>query len=261
MVPMITRMPPRLSEITPKWLFGVISVLFAIFVAGWFARDWLSERLLRNLLHEFGITATFRTWSLAISSNGLARGPDINSHFYQLRVESIELELFGPRGGSLDEFGDGVVFATTKGRLGFASRDGHRTSLDESVPMNEAALLAYVEDEGLDRIPQTRVADILAHETRDGVSKLFVSHHYYVDRCIEFRISSIQLELDAGVVRLTGPWELVYVARPCINPNVTKPQATFAKASRMRVNVWRVATLSRRRSRVRPPGRTSCAAR
>ena len=45
------------------------------------------------------------------------------------------------------------------------------------------------------------------------------------------------------------------------NPNVTNIQATFANASRMRVKVCRVATLSLSRSRIRPPGRTSCAAR
>ena len=54
---------------------------------------------------------------------------------------------------------------------------------------------------------------------------------------------------------------LFSVVFPKVNPDVTKTQATFAKAFRMRVKVYWVASLSVSLSRMAPPGRTNCAAR
>ena len=61
-----------------------------------------------------------------------------------------------------------------------------------------------------------RVADILLHQQSQDRFKLFVSHHYYTEECVEFRISSTGLQLHDGRVSLTGGWKTEFIADPCI---------------------------------------------
>jgi cytochrome c2 len=57
---------------------------------------------------------------------------------------------------------------------------------------------------------------VVSREISDGHYELFVTHHYYVDNCIEFRVSSALLQVREHEPPLLGPWKTLYSARPCI---------------------------------------------
>jgi cytochrome c2 len=61
-----------------------------------------------------------------------------------------------------------------------------------------------------------RVADVVSREISPGHYELFVSHHYYVENCIEFRVSSALLQVREDEPPLLGSWKRIYSARPCI---------------------------------------------
>ena len=61
-----------------------------------------------------------------------------------------------------------------------------------------------------------RVADILLREISPEEFTLFVSHHYLIGECVEFRVSSTKLSMRDGRVRVSGDWNTVFTANPCI---------------------------------------------
>ena len=60
-----------------------------------------------------------------------------------------------------------------------------------------------------------RVADILLHKQSSDKFTLFVSHHYFAEDCLEFRISSTSLHLDSELAMTFSPWKTVFIVHPC----------------------------------------------
>ncbi len=140
--------------------------------------------------------------------------PIIESHLYALQQQTVELEKFSGRGGAIEPLGDKLLLVTTKGRIALIHPDGEVVYLQERIPMSRSAL----ESIGLTAIDLSRfrVADILLHEQLPDKFRLFVSHHYFVGDCIEFRISSTLLHLDTEQALTLGPWKTEFRANPCI---------------------------------------------
>ena len=61
-----------------------------------------------------------------------------------------------------------------------------------------------------------RVADILLKKVSPEEITLFVSHHYLVGDCVEFRISSTELDLENEGIVVSGDWKTEFTANPCI---------------------------------------------
>ena len=140
----------------------------------------------------------------------------IGSHLYAFQQHMVALEEFDGRGGAIEPLGDKLLVVTPRGRIALVHPAGEAVYLREQVPMNQAAL----EDSAL---PQTstvqksfRVADILLHEQSPDTFTLFVSHHYFTEDCVEFRISSTSLHLDSASAMTFSPWQTLFIADPCL---------------------------------------------
>jgi len=135
--------------------------------------------------------------------------PFIVSHLYMIQPLAVELEQFLARGGAIEPFDDSLLVATPRGRLAVVDAHGTVEYLPQTVPMNAWAS-GWIPWIGF------RVADILLHKHSQNRYKLFVSHHYYTEECVEFRVSSTSLQLHEGQVSLTGGWKTEFTAEPCI---------------------------------------------
>ena len=137
--------------------------------------------------------------------------PIIKSQLYELQPLVVEIEAFYGTGGAIESLGDQLLLVTPKGRIAVIDAGGELNYLPQKVPMNEfAAREELIIREGL------RVADILLHEQAAGSFRLFVSHHYFVEDCVEFRISSTLLNLDDGQARVSDSWKTEFIAEPCL---------------------------------------------
>ncbi len=144
----------------------------------------------------------------------LAVSSPITTHLYEVQVDAVELEEFPNWGGAIESLGDGLLVATPRGRLALIDVDGQVKYLPQKVPMNEAA------SEGPILWTGFRVADILLHEREPDLFTLFVSHHYFTESCVEFRVSSISVRADDTNATLTGSWDTVLIVNPCISSDI-----------------------------------------
>ena len=138
----------------------------------------------------------------------------IATHLYEIQVDAVELEAFPNWGGAIEPLGDGLIVATPRGRLALVDGDGQVEYLPQKVPMNEAASERPILWTGF------RVADILLHEREPDLFTLFVSHHYFTESCVEFRVSSISMRSSDMNTTLTGRWETVLIVDPCIGNDI-----------------------------------------
>ena len=138
----------------------------------------------------------------------------IATHLYEIQVDSVQLDSFSSWGGAIEPLGDGLLVATPRGRIAVIDSDGQVAYSPQRVPMNAAASERPILWTGF------RVADILLHERAPELFTLFVSHHYFAESCVEFRISSISLRTDNTYTRLTGDWKTEFIANPCIGSDI-----------------------------------------
>ena len=136
--------------------------------------------------------------------------PTIKTHLYELQRLIVELEKFSDGGGAIEPLGDRLLLLTPRGRIALIHADGELSYLPQRVPMFESAPTDPIAWIGF------RVADILLNEKSPEEYTLFVSHHYLVGDCIEFRISSTELDLDNEGIVVSGDWKTEFTANPCI---------------------------------------------
>ena len=162
--------------------------------------------------------------------SSLVSGIAIESHLYALQQHFVALEKASATGGAIEPLGDTdtLLVVTPRGRIALVHPAGEAVYLREQVPMNQAAL----EDSAL---PQTstvqksfRVADILLHEQSPDTFTLFVSHHYFTEDCVEFRISSTSLHLDSASAMTFSPWQTLFIADPCLTFTNKRHDPDFA---------------------------------
>ena len=137
--------------------------------------------------------------------------PFIRSHLYEIQPLLVELEEFADKGGAIEPLGDKLLLVTPRGRIALIHADGEVSYLPQRVPMFESAPNEPITWIGF------RVADILLNEKSPEDFTLFVSHHYLVGDCVEFRISSTELDLDHEATMFAGDWKTEFTAKPCID--------------------------------------------
>ncbi len=140
--------------------------------------------------------------------------PTIKTHLYELSLLIVELEKFSDGGGAVELLGDELLLVTPRGRIALIQADGRVSYLPQSVPMYESA-----PDEPINWIG-FRVADILLNKESPEDYSLFVSHHYLVGDCVEFRISSTKLGRENGGIVVAGAWKTEFTANPCIDSDL-----------------------------------------
>ncbi len=136
--------------------------------------------------------------------------PTKRTHLYEIQLVTVELERFRGDGGAIEPLGDQLLLVTPRGRIGLIQTEGKVDYLPERVPMFESAPEKPITWFGF------RVADSLLNELSPDEFTLFVSHHYLVGECVEFRISSARLNVGEGRVEVSGDWKTEFTANPCI---------------------------------------------
>ena len=137
--------------------------------------------------------------------------PTKKTHLYEFQLLIVELEKFADSGGAFVPLGDRLLLVTPRGRIALIQADGKLSYLPHTVPMYKSAPEEPINWNGF------RVADILLYEASPEEFTLFVSHHYLVGECVEFRISSTELNLENERVDITGVWKTEFTAHPCID--------------------------------------------
>ena len=136
--------------------------------------------------------------------------PTKKTHLYELQLLIVDLERFSNGGGAIEPLGDKLLLVTPRGRIALIQADGEVSYLPQRVPMYESA-----PDEPITWVG-FRVADILLKKVSPEEIALFVSHHYLVGDCVEFRISSTELDLENEGIVVSGDWKTEFTANPCI---------------------------------------------
>ena len=136
--------------------------------------------------------------------------PTKKTHLYELQLLIVDLERFSNGGGAIEPLGDKLLLVTPRGRIALIQADGEVSYLPQRVPMYESA-----PDEPITWVG-FRVADILLKKVSPEEITLFVSHHYLVGDCVEFRISSTELGLENEAITVSGDWKTEFTANPCI---------------------------------------------
>ena len=136
--------------------------------------------------------------------------PTKKTHLYELQLLIVDLERFSNGGGAIEPLGDKLLVVTPRGRIALIQADGEVSYLPQRVTMYESA-----PDEPITWVG-FRVADILLKEVSPEEFTLFVSHHYLVGDCVEFRISSTELDLENEGIVVSGDWKTEFTANPCI---------------------------------------------
>ena len=136
--------------------------------------------------------------------------PTKRTHLYELQLLTVELERFRGDGGAIEPLGDSLLVVTPRGRIALIQAEGRLNYLPDRVPMFETAPSEHIGWVGF------RVADILLNEVSPEEYRLFVSHHYLVGECVEFRISSTKLNLGGGEIEVSGEWKTEFTASPCL---------------------------------------------
>ena len=136
--------------------------------------------------------------------------PTKRTHLYELQLLTVELERFRGDGGAIEPLGDDLLLVTPRGRIALIQAEGGLDYLPDRVPMSETSPAEEIGWVGF------RVADILLSEVSPEEFTLFVSHHYLVGECVEFRVSSTRLSMGDGRIGVSGDWETEFTANPCI---------------------------------------------
>ena len=136
--------------------------------------------------------------------------PTKKTHLYELQLLIVDLERFSNGGGAIEPLGDKLLLVTPRGRIALIQADGEVSYLPQRVPMYRSA-----PDEPITWVG-FRVADILLKKVSPEEITLFVSHHYLVGDCVEFRISSTELDLENEGIVVSGDWKTEFTANPCI---------------------------------------------
>lgn len=140
--------------------------------------------------------------------------PILRSHLYEIQPLVVELEEFADRGGAIEPIGENLFLVTPRGRIALIYSDGEVSYLPQVVPMYDSPPHEPIAWKGF------RVADVLLKEESPESYRLFVSHHYLFDDCVEFRISSAQLQVDGEGATITGDWRTEFAASPCIDSTI-----------------------------------------
>lgn len=148
-----------------------------------------------------------------------ARWFERNTGLHKLEYARVHIGNALGQGGGLAEVEGKILFVSSKGRFGYLDEHNRIQSLDLTVPMNLEALRQSPNyTDPLSRYNYIRVTDILVAQTKPRNFVVYAAHHYFKPECMQFKVSSIDIEVDEKGIKVTSPkWREVFVARPrCI---------------------------------------------
>lgn len=141
------------------------------------------------------------------------------TNIHTLEIARVRIGNALGNGGGLEEVAGNILFVSSKGRFGYLDNKNSVHSLDFLVPMNLEVLRQspHYEDP-LFYYNSIRVMDMLAVQTGPKHFNLYVSHHFFKPDCLQFKVSSIEIQVDEKGIRAKSPnWKEVFIARPhCI---------------------------------------------
>ena len=145
---------------------------------------------------------------------------EIRTHLYALETEVVGLGESDGFGGAAASLGNDLLVVTAKGRIALVHASGDVEWLRGRVPMNVSGWES-TESFGENKKKQHfRVAGILLKEMTPGRSELFVSHHYFAEECVRFRLSSTTVEATFAdgekTVTVSPSWRTIFDAEPCL---------------------------------------------
>ncbi len=142
-----------------------------------------------------------------------------------METEVVSLGESDGSGGAAASLGNDLLVVTAKGRIALVHASGDVEYLHGRVPMNlsrwESTESFGDESFGDNKEKQHfRVAGILLKEVTPGRWELFVSHHYFAEECVRFRLSSTIVEATFAdgekTVAVSPSWRTIFDAEPCL---------------------------------------------
>lgn len=122
-------------------------------------------------------------------------------------------------GGGIAEADGHVIIASQLGRLSYLSPGNQLAPIEATVPMNlEGLRESSLIDDPLFSVGEFRTYDLLTHRINGEHWRLFASFARFADEnCFQFVVAQTELEVSNDTLRVTSPWQDVFIARPhCI---------------------------------------------
>ena len=151
----------------------------------------------------------------------------IKTHLYSLLLRTVPFGDWGGgyTGGAIEAMGGDLLVVSPKGDLALIDPQGEMTFVDGRVPMNLVAARAAFELMPW-QIDKFVVSGALLVQSRarwrfrqrsTNRWKLFVAHHYFIEECIRFRLSSALVERRGETVSVSS-WRTLFDVDPCFAP-------------------------------------------
>ncbi len=149
------------------------------------------------------------------------RGGEIRTHLYELEKEVVPLGESDGYGGAAASMGNDLLVVTAKGRIALVHASGDVEYLRGRVPMNLSGWESTESfGENYKEGQHFRVAGVLLKEVTPGRWELFVSHHYFAEECVRFRLSSTIVEAAFAdgekTVAVSPSWRTIFDTEPCL---------------------------------------------
>lgn len=147
-------------------------------------------------------------------------GDTAQSFLYEFDVHEVELERFAGDGGAIAPLRDGLLVATSAGRLATVRVGEVPRYLTGRVPMNLPALESHeIAGNPKFKMKTFRVNDVLLRERNADQWDLFVSHLYFTGDCFLMRVSLTTLFAEStGRFDISPSWRTIYDTTPCLAP-------------------------------------------
>jgi cytochrome c2 len=122
-------------------------------------------------------------------------------------------------GGGVAEADGHVIIASQLGRLSYLSSGNQLAPIEATVPMNlEGLRESLLIDDPLFSVGEFRTYDLLTQRIDGEHWRLFASFARFAgENCLQFVVAQTELEVSGDTLRVTAPWQDVFIARPnCI---------------------------------------------
>ena len=148
-------------------------------------------------------------------ADAFTAGASLATHLHHLESKSVQVSWDNARGGAIEPLCNDLLVVTPWGRIALVRPDGSAAHLEDRVPMNLEGLKSHPDIAALlpDRF---RVADVLLKQHSEERWELFVTHHYFTEECIRFRLSSATVLRQGASVSVSRSWRTIFDAEPCI---------------------------------------------
>lgn len=214
----------------PRWLWSMaLYAATGFLVAAAFAGGVLFTRTdaFEHLKERVRVLAAgegedFDAWRRAAGDTLDVTYTEVESNLETLQLARIPLGDFYGNGGGLLPVEGSILFVTPKGRFGVVREDRAAgtaaiTFLEARVPIRlEAFEQSAFAREPLFNRSWIRTMDLAARPRGGGRYDLYVSHNRYDDECFSFVVSRASLSAGPGGLSITGPFEPVFEAEPCM---------------------------------------------